>query len=333
LKLKPDYEGVSRSTLDATYRQIESDVTAALLTTVPLVQNGVAKHWRANIAAANGFAARFYLSKSDYTKALQYANAALAHYSTIVDYNTDMRYGTPTNITVGGVPTTIQFPYTHDKPVSVDPTDALKWKEFLYYRILSNSSNWYIPSQELLSLYDQANDLRYKYNIVQNYSYLRGFTSPAFSYPGYVFFYDDGIPEGPTTAEMVLIKGECLARTGDVSGAMTAVNQLYVKRTKTGTAPLAATTQDAAITVVLQERRRELPFTQRWFDIRRFNSNSYSADDVSLSKVFYPYTASAVQTTLPIQTYTLPKGSRRFASPLPQTDVDYSNGQIPQNTY
>ncbi|MBC7886477.1 MAG: RagB/SusD family nutrient uptake outer membrane protein [Ferruginibacter sp.] len=333
LKILTDYEPVGRGTLEATYQQIEADLTAALATTVPLVQNGVAKHWRANIAAANGFAARFYLHKSDYTKALQYANAALAHYSFIVDYNTGMRNGTPVVVTVGGAPTTVQVPYTYDKPVNVDPTDALGWKEFLYYRILNNSSLWYIPSQQLLNLYDQANDLRYKYHIVQNYSYLRSFTNPAFSYPGYVFFNTDGIPEGPTTAEMVLIKAECLARTGDVSGAMTAINQLYVKRTKTGTAPLAATTQDQAITVVLNERRRELPFSQRWFDIRRFNTNSYAGDDVSLSRVFYPYTANAVQNTQPVQTYTLPKGSRRFASPLPQTDVDFSNGQIPQNTY
>ena len=333
LKVLPDYEPVGRGTLEATYQQIEADVNAALQTTVPLVQNGVAKHWRANIAAANGFAARFYLHKSDYTKALQYANAALAHYNTVVDYNTGMRHGTPVVVTVGGVPTTIQVPYTYDKPVNFDPADALGWKEFLYYRILSNSSSWYIPSQSLLSLYDTAKDLRYKYHMVQNYSYLRSFTNPAFSYPGYVFFGNDGIPEGPTTAEMVLIKAECLARTNDVAGAMTAINGLYVKRMKTGTPPLTAATQDAAITEILKERRRELPFSQRWFDIRRFNSNSYAADDVSLSKVFYPYTANAVQATQPVQTYTLPKGSRRFASPLPQTDVDFSNGQIPQNIY
>ncbi|MBC7935870.1 MAG: RagB/SusD family nutrient uptake outer membrane protein, partial [Rhizobacter sp.] len=263
LKLKPDFEPVPRSSLDITYQQIESDVAAALATNVPLIQNGVARHWRANIAAANGFAARIYLSKNDYTKALQYANAALVHYNIIVDYNTGMRNGNPVTVTVGGVPTTIQVPYTYDKPVNLDPSDALGWKEFLYYRILSNASLWYIPSQELLNLYDQANDLRYKYHMVQNFSYIRGFTNPAFSYPGYVFFNTDGIPEGPTTAEMVLIKAECLARTGDISGAMLAINQLYVKRTKTGTAPLAALTQDQAITVVLNERRRELPFSQR----------------------------------------------------------------------
>jgi hypothetical protein len=339
IKTTPDYNVPARSTLAATYQQIASDLAAALKTTIPLVQNGISRHWRANTAAVNGFAARYYLNLNDYINALKYANLSLAEYSTLVDYNSDMRYGTSSTVSIDqGTPNaktvTLQFPYTHDRDVSYNPTDALAWKEFLYYRVLNNTTLWYIPSQDLLNLYDQQNDLRYKYHYVQGYSYKKGLTKPSYNYPGYVFFYEDKMPEGPTVAEMMLIKAECLARTGDLGGAMSTINVLHSKRMVTGTAPLAAATQDQVITTILQERRREIPFAQRWYDIRRFNSNSYASDDVPVvSKTFYPYTPSAVLNTQPTQPYTLPANSRRFASPLPQTDVTSSNGAIKQNTY
>lgn len=316
-----------RLSLEATYQQIETDLTEALKTTVPLVKNGVARHWRANTAAVNGFAARYYLNGNDYTKALQYANAALAEYSTLVDYKTDMYYG---NSSFGNGEE-IKFPYTHDQ--AYDYTDMLGWKEFMYFRMLQNPMSWYIPSQSLLSLYDQTNDLRYKYHYVQNYSYKKWLSVP---FPGYVFFAEDKMPEGPTVAEVILIKAECQARigAGDVSGAMATVNLLYSKRTEANTPALTALTQAQAITVILQERRREMPFSARLFDIRRLNNNDYAGDDVAdLSRTFYPYTSSSVNMSGATQVYTIPKNSRRWASPLPQPDISSSAGSIIQNTY
>jgi len=91
------------------------------------------------------------------------------------------------------------------------------------FRMLNNANWWYIPSPSLLALYDQAHDLRYLYHIVEGYSYDRGMTNPSYDYPGYIFFYKDRIPSGPTVAEILLIKAETLARTGDITGAMTAL--------------------------------------------------------------------------------------------------------------
>lgn len=329
-------EPLARAPLSEVYALIESDLTEALKTKVKLVQNGVPHHWRANIAAVNGFAARYYLNRNNYTEALKYANISLAEYSTLVNYNTEMRYGRPANYTVdAGTPeqksVTLQFPYGHDN--QSDLTDMIGWKEFLYFRMLYNESWWYIPSKSLLNLYDTTNDLRYKYHIVENYSYDRGIIKPSYSYPGYIFFFKDRIPEGPTTSEMYLTKAECLARTGDVAGAMSAINVLHRARTVTGSPDLVATSKDIALKVVLEERRRERPYTSRWFDIRRFNNNDDPTDDVILSKTFYPYTVSAVSTTeTPIE-YSLPKNSRRFAAPLPRTEMITSQDEIKQNTY
>lgn len=326
-----------RQPLFKVYELIESDLTEALKTTIPLVQNGVARHWRANKAAVNGFAARYWLNRGNYQKANEYADAALAEYNRLVDYNTEMKNGNPQTVTINaGTPqqqvVTLQYPYTHNN--QVDYTDMLGWKEFLYFRMLNHESWWYAPSQELINLYDQAHDLRFKYHYVQNYSYDRGLVKPSYSYPGYIFFFKDRIPSGPTTAEMYLTKAEALAHIGDASGAMTALNTLRAKRMTPGAwVNLTATSKDDAIQKVIEERRREMPFVQRWFDLRRYNNNEYPNDDVNLTKTFYPYTASQVQTTQPVQTYTLAKNSRRWAVPIPRTEIISSNGEIEQNKY
>ncbi|SEW35122.1 RagB/SusD family nutrient uptake outer membrane protein [Chitinophaga arvensicola] len=330
-------EPVVRQPLEKVYELIESDLAEALKTPVILSATGTPRHWRASKAGVNGFAARYYLNRNNYTEALKYANAALAEYSQLVDYNTEMKYGIDGKVTINaGTPTaqtvTIKYPYTHNN--QSDMTDMIGWKEFLYFRMLYHESWWYIPSKALLDLYDHDHDLRYEYHIVEDYSYDRGLIKPAYSYPGYIFFYKDRIPSGPTVAEMLLIKAECLARNGSVSEALTAVNTLRAKRLKPGPwVNLVAAGKDAVIKVILEERRRELPFTQRWFDIRRFNNNEDPNDDVVLTRNFYSYTSSQVSSGEPAKTYTLPKNSRRFAAPLPRTEIISSNGLIEQNKY
>jgi len=338
IKLSTSFEEpFERQPLHVVYEQIESDLQEALKIEVPLVQGGKARHWRASKAGVNGFAARYWLNRFDYAKAKQYADAALADYNTLVDYNSQMSYGNPQTLTLDAGTAqqksyTIQYPYTHNN--QVDFTDMLGWKEFMYFRMLYHESWWYVPSQELLNLYDTTHDLRYKYHIVEGYSYDRGMTKPSYNYPGYIFFFKDRIPSGPTVAEMLLIKAEAMAHTGDVQGAMTQLNLLRSKRMVPGSwVDLTATDKDDAIKKVIEERRREMPFVHRWTDLRRYNNNEYAGDDVNLSKTFYPYTVSNVQTSEPVKVYTLPKGSRRWAAPLPRTEMISSNGVIEQNNY
>ena len=335
-------EDLTRQSLEETYKFIESDLQAALKTTKPLVVAGKAEHWRGNTAAVNGFAARYYLNRNNYTEALKYANLALNEYKILVDYNVNsqmgMTYGNSQSVTINaGTPTqsvfTIRYPYGHNNQTNL--VDMIGWKEFLYFRMLNYGSWWYVPSQSLLSLYDQANDLRYEYHIVEGYSYDRGMnSSPAYNYPGYIFFYKDRIPSGPTTAEMYLIKAECLARTGDVAGALTAVNTLRAKRIKPGSAVnLTAANPAEAVKKILDERRREMPFTQRWFDIRRYNNNTDPADDVEVNKQFYPLTQAGANVSGSVMTYTLSKNSRLWALPLPDAEIISSLGKLQQNKY
>ena len=329
-------EPVARAPLSKVYEQIEADLAEALKIKMPLMQNGRPRHWRASTAAVNGFAARYYLAMNKYTDALKYADQALQEYSTLVDYNTQMRYGRDEVVTIDPGPNaqtvTLKFPYTHNN--QDDFTDMIGWPEFLYFRMLSYGTWWFMPSTDLLNLYDQDHDLRYLYHYVEGYSYDYGMIDPAYNYPAYIFFFNDRIPSGPTTAEMVLIKAEAQARTGDFSGAMTTLNILRAKRMTPGAwVNLTAVDKDDAIKKVLEERRREMPFVHRWYDVRRYNNNDDPNDDVVMSKTFYPYTLSSVLSTQPVKTYSLPKNSRRFAAPLPRTEIISSNGAIQQNTY
>jgi len=330
-------EPLARQPLDKVYALIEADLAEALKTPLSLTQSGKPRHWRASKAGVNAFAARYYLNRNNNAKAIEYANAALADYNVLVDYNTEMKYGKDQSITINsGTPTAqtliLKYPYTHDN--QTDQTDMIGWKEFLYYRMLSHESWWYIPSADLLNLYDKTNDLRYVYHIVEGYSYDRGMSKPAYDYPGYIFFFKDRIPSGPTVAEVLLTKAEAQARSNDPSGAMNTLNILRAKRMKPGPwVNLVASGKDDAIKKIAEERRRELPFTQRWFDIRRYNNNDDPNDDVILTKSFYPFNASTVLFNEPVKTYSLPKNSRRYAAPIPRTEIISSNGAIEQNTY
>lgn len=330
-------EPIERQPLEKVYQLIESDLTEALKTPVTLTQSGRARHWRASKAGVNAFAARYYLNRYNYAKAVEHADLALAEYSTLVDYNTEMRYGKDQSYTLdGGTPqartVTLKYPYGHDN--QTDLTDMLGWKEFLYFRMLNHGSWWYIPSKDLLDLYDKEHDLRYEYHLVEGYSYDRGMTKPSYNYPGYIFFFKDRIPSGPTVAEVLLTKAEAQARLNDPAAAMSTLNKLRAKRLKPGAwVDLTAGSKTEAVKLVAEERRREMPFVQRWFDLRRYNNNDDPADDVVLTRTFYPYNASSVLFNEPVKTYTLPKNSRRYATPIPRTEIIASNNIIQQNTY
>lgn len=336
LKNSTSFEELAeRATLEDTYKYIEENLEAALgLTNDMTIVNNKYTHWRANKAAVNGFAARYWLQRGDYDKAYQYATTALSSHDVLVNYNTDMYYSTkPSYKTVNGVQVEILYPYTHDN--QTDLNDRMEWKELMYFRNAYYGSWYYIPSPKLLESYDQEYDLRFKYHIVDNYSYDRGLTM---EYPGYVFFFKDNIPAGPTTAEMILIKAECLARNNKVSEAMAEVNKLRDARMDAA-APaerkyLSAKDKNEAVKVIIEERMREMPFTMRWFDIVRLNHNNDSTDDVgALTRYYYPYTSAGVLTKDTPKTYTLEVGSRLYACPIPQTDINSSNGKIKQNEY
>ena len=83
----------------------------------------------------------------------------------------------------------------------------------------------------------------------------------------------------------------------------------------------------------MEERRREMPFNMRWYDLRRLNNNEDASDDVVIKREFYPYNNATILGKEAVKTYTLDKNSRRYAAPIHNTEIESSLGLIKQNTY
>ncbi|MBO4571937.1 MAG: RagB/SusD family nutrient uptake outer membrane protein [Bacteroidales bacterium] len=331
-------EPLKRATLKETYDFIEADLAEALKIDTPLEKIPGTQRWRsfrASKAAVNGFAARYYFYLNDYTNALKYADLALAAHSDLVDYNTEMSYMNPVTVNVGGRTETILLPYTFNSGYGKVNDFMFEWKEFMYFRMEEDHNWWYLPSESLTSLYDQTYDLRFKYHFIPNYScYVKSMDARV---PAYVFFWKDRLPGGPTTPEMLLIKAECEARAGNVSAAMATVNRLRaVRMDKSAPASvinLTASSKEEAVKKILEERRREMPFAKRLWDIRRLNYNSDSFDDVGdITKTFYDFDLNNINKSV-TKTYTLGKNDPKIACPIPETEIVASDGVIEQNRY
>ena len=320
LKKSTDYEEpLQRSTLQQTYDLILADLTEAMKIAREDVDPKMP--WRVSKKAVEALLSRIHLFMGNYDEALTHTNNALASTTAqLVDFHT-IKAGNP------GIYTNPRDTLKYSELNDWRADKWLYWKEFYITRVSQVTSP--VPSQGLLSLYDQNNDLRFKWFMIPKYNRVNGSTIPYYGY----FFFNSGsyIPTGPTVAEMLLNKAEILARKGDVAGAMDAVNILRAKRMNTA-APLSATDTDDAIKKVLDERRRELPFSFRWFDIRRFSVNNYPADDVTVSRTYWNVTGNTVDRTA-TQVYTIPSGSRMWTLPVPNLEIAQSKGVIQQNQY
>ena len=325
LKISTSFEeDLTRASLAKTYEFIEADLTEALKITDPIIKSGRFTSWRANVAGVNAFAARYYLMRGNYPLAEQYATTSLNAYNTLVDFNSEMSFS-------AALP--LNFPSMVNQPA-----DPVNWKEFTSFRLMA--TQYVEPSAELLELYStdgtvasRQNDLRYKYLVVEGGAALYGLPAPFM----YVQFGLQYLMSGTTVGETVVTKAEAQARQNKVAEAIATVNVLRSKRMDAQLAPalrdLSATNPAEALLKILQERRRELPFAIRWFDLRRLNNNETPADDVTITRQMYQYNDSGIAPSLPMATYTLAPGSRKYAVMIPQADIYSSQGVIKQNSY
>lgn len=321
IKKTVDYtESLKRATLQETYDLIMSDIAEAQKVNIDDVESR--KAWRVSKKAIAAFLSRVHLFKGEYDQSLAQAEIALATSTAqLVDYKT-LKAGNPENYPSPAA--TINYVELNDW----QPAKFLYWSEFYYTRYVYTGNQWYMPSTTLLGLYDKNNDLRYTSFMIPDGGRRFGVITPsAFRYT--VFSDGKYLPEGPSVAEVLLNKAEALARTGNASGAMDAVNILRQKRMRIYT-PLTATDKDDAIKKVLEERRREMPFAMRWYDIRRFSVNDYAADDVTIVRDFFEVTPSTVNVNAP-KTYTI--SANRLLVPINGVEMDNSHGQIAQNPY
>jgi hypothetical protein len=316
-------ESLTRASLKETYDFILADINhAQSLVNYSDVQ--AAMRWRVSKPAIDAFLSRYYLFTGDYDKSVQYANSALTSPTAkLVDFNM-IPAGSP--VTYTNPAATLKYSALND----YGPTKFFAWDEFYYTRLTVNASQMYYPSTNLLATYDQSNDLRFILFMIPNGGRRANIITP--STYRYTYFNDGGyLPSGPTIAEVLLNKAEALARKGETVNALDAANILRAKRLKTYVALTANSSADA-LTKILQERRRELPFSFRWGDIRRFSVNETPSDDVTVTHTFYKMGVGSVDVNT-IHTYTLPVKSLRYAVPINGVEISASQGQIEQNNY
>jgi len=286
LPLEPDITAtLKREEVTNTYNRIIADLSDAirlLPDTLPMEHRN-----RPSKPAAFALMARIYLSTRFYDKALLYADSSLNLYSSLINYN--------------DISTSRPIPFTRLNEETLYQSNMLSTTNVLKGLVVPNC----IADSNLYRSYD-TNDLR-KYIFfggTPNLPTLKG------SYNGTIFLFS-----GLATDELYLIKAECLARTGNYLEGMVVLNSLLEKRWRTGTfVPLSAMDETAALNLILQERRKELPYRGlRWSDLRRLNREGF---EITLQRKLD-------------NIYTLPPNDRRYVLPVPHTVLKL-NGSISQ---
>ena len=279
---------VKRSTLEETFGQIISDLTASQL----LLQNDLPTAFRnrPTKTAVNAMLARVYLYMGRYEDAFKNANACLGKYDKLIDYNT--------------VSLTSSAPFSY----SSDETIFFSVQDYNYTSLTgyTTSRTSIGVDTSLIKLYD-VNDLRFRIffakNSLGNYNVKRGYVSDGF----YPF-------TGLATDEMFLIKAECAARLNDAATAVDALNTLLAKRYLTGTyTPLEQTDTQGVLDQVLTERRKELVWRAlRWSDLKRLNRDGANI---------------TLQRRLGGTIYTLAPNSPLYVFPIPSDEIALSGIQ------
>lgn len=119
---------------------------------------------------------------------------------------------------------------------------------------------------------------------------------------------------GLDTDEQYLIKAECLARLSRTGEAMKILNVLLGSLHANFVA-LEAATKEEALTIILQERRKQLVFRGlRWSDLKRYNRDGAQ---ITLTR------------KLDDATYTLEPNSNKWMLPIPTNEIRTSS--ISQN--
>lgn len=204
--------------------------------------------------AVHGLLAKIYLQVDEYEKALEHAQACLAIYNKLIDYNE--------------IDPSVNFPFSRLNDEVIFHSSMAGTQVFSQVSFLVDTG--------LYNLYDSS-DLRKQLFFFQDNSGVRY----KGSYNGDQWFFG-----GIATDEMLLIRAECYARIGDVSQAAHDLNELLKHRYKLGESmEVQILERQELIQKILLERRKQLVFRGiRWHDLRRFNFSNVSEASFSITR-------------------------------------------------
>lgn len=279
-----------RATVAQVYAQIMADLDEAtgLLTQETSKYNNIP-----SLATAYALRARCELWMQDFDKAYEDAAQSLAYKDYMIDYNTLSAY-------MPGVPAYGISGY--DSNVQTNP-------EVLYSRYLTES-DYFTYTDKMLAIIDKENDLRYTLFIGD--LAMSGITEPTSWYRKN--------HSGINVSEVWLTKAEAAVRKSspDVDAAIDALDAVRKVRYNAATyTPTTTTDKDVLLKEILDERRREITFTEMSFlDKKRLNQ--------------YIETAAPMERTAYGETFTMPVGDPHWQLAIP-LDVMALNPLLVQN--
>lgn len=274
--------GSKRYTVQECYDRILEDLeeTTQLLDAVQLYKT------RPNKAAAYGMLAKIWLLMGNYEKALSFAEQCLQMDGKLIDYN--------------------KLTAADDYPVPRFNDEVIFHASLLsitgiYYPYVSVSNELYNRYQE----HDLRKYINFKYNNDDDIEFKGSYVGGNYQFGGVA------------NDEIYLIAAECYARLGNVQMAMERLNELLANRYESNAFDsLSITDEEAAIHVILLERRKELLFRNiRWSDMRRLGKEADG--QVNLTRMVNG------------KTYTLMKGNEFYVFQIPTKVVELSG--IKQN--
>ncbi|MDF2380218.1 RagB/SusD family nutrient uptake outer membrane protein [Nostoc ellipsosporum NOK] len=278
---------LSRNPVAQVYQQIIDDLTSSY----PFLPVRNTHNTLPSRAAAFAILARVNLYKGDFAKAGIWADSSLNIQNTLND--------------LGSLTTT-----TYPRQL-LNPEVILVKKARLS---LGYSPSAFRLSDSLLNLLG-TNDRRYAL-------FTAAASNVSATYTGRYYFRErignfETRNYGPTVPEMMLIKAESLARSGNTTDAITLVNNLRAKRFTTATyVPVTAANAQQALIEVIKERQRELFCAGlRWFDQRRMKDDPLFAR--THTRVFLG------------NNYTLASNSNRYVFPIADFYRSFNPGITP----
>jgi len=232
----------SRNSLEECYNLIERDLSIGK---TELEKSGLEKSlWHPSVNACNLLMSRVKLFRQEWQAAADYADS---------------------------VTSKVGMTKLLDSMKFVDQSNSEIIYSFVYDRRVLSIENMentgFVVSENLLSCYDQDNDIRFRSFFVmrgdsrQKYYYPRKFESYFTSLGGF----------NMRVAEAWLNKAEACVRLGDINGARLAVKRVVDHRYRHPANVVIPFDDEELLQFIFDERRREFCFEShfRWYDLRR----------------------------------------------------------------
>ncbi|MBT2560199.1 RagB/SusD family nutrient uptake outer membrane protein [Pedobacter sp. ISL-68] len=295
-----DYESSPvKNTVAEVYAKMLEDINAALGSGALPDQNP--NSTKVGKAFAYAVKARILLSMRNYTDALAAAETALTFNSALEDHRPFISTGLA-----------VRSAFTS--------TDNL-----FFAASKQNLPTFYTASVEVLNqLFEPGNIMK---NYTSSYSYTLGGVNYSVSFgtqygiPGALWFYNNNYQHnnvGMTVSDLMLMRAECLIRTGRIAQGMEVVNYIRQRRIHPNNyTALVATDEATAMRYFKRLSRLEFLYTWKNFaDLKRWNTESAYKETITR-------TVNGV-------TYKLEPGSPLWIFPFPQSATLY-NTNLTQN--